>query len=236
MTTLNTEVASKAAAYGLPGVAVDGNDVVAVWAAMRQATARARARRGPDADRGEDLPHRRPSRGRPGDRLLPHAGGSRRLGDTLPRRYMPAPSRRRVRLLPSRALAAIEQRVDGVVSDALEFARNSPEPDPATVGRHVLAEPINPRAARHARVHRLDRHNRLARRRPRRDRRGDAPEPAHPLFRRRDRRTRRHLRAHQGPLAGVRRRPHGRHADLRAGLYRRRDRRLGHRHAHRSPT
>ena len=47
MTTLNTEVASKAAAYGLPGVAVDGNDVVAVWAAMREATARARAGEGP---------------------------------------------------------------------------------------------------------------------------------------------------------------------------------------------
>ena len=35
MATLNTEVASKAAAYGIPGVAVDGNDVLAVYAASR---------------------------------------------------------------------------------------------------------------------------------------------------------------------------------------------------------
>ena len=45
MATLNTEVASKAAAYGIPGVAVDGNDVVAVWAGD--------ARRGRARPRGE---------------------------------------------------------------------------------------------------------------------------------------------------------------------------------------
>ena len=151
MTTLNTEVASKAAAYGLPGVAVDGNDVVAVWAAMREAAARARARRGPDADRGQDLSHRRTSRRGPGDRFLPHAGGSRRLGE----RGAPSPSAgvvsSRTSAVPESTLAAIEQRVDDVVSDALEFARNSPEPDPATVGRYVLAEPINPPRRQRAR-------------------------------------------------------------------------------------
>src|SRR6185503_15121827 len=47
MATLNTEVASKAAAYGIPGVAVDGNDVLAVYAAMRQAVERARRGDGP---------------------------------------------------------------------------------------------------------------------------------------------------------------------------------------------
>ena len=36
--TLNPEIASKAASYGMPGVAVDGNDVLAVWTAMREAT------------------------------------------------------------------------------------------------------------------------------------------------------------------------------------------------------
>src|SRR5688572_26317596 len=41
MTTLNTEVATKAAAYGIPGVAVDGNDVIAMWETMRVATERA---------------------------------------------------------------------------------------------------------------------------------------------------------------------------------------------------
>ena len=47
MTTLNAEVASKAAAYGIPGVAVDGNDVLAVLRAARDAVERARCGDGP---------------------------------------------------------------------------------------------------------------------------------------------------------------------------------------------
>ena len=45
--TLNPEIATKAASYGMPGVAVDGNDVLAVWPAMSEATERARRGDGP---------------------------------------------------------------------------------------------------------------------------------------------------------------------------------------------
>ncbi len=45
--TLNPEIATKAASYGMPGVAVDGNDVFAVWLAMKEATERARSGKGP---------------------------------------------------------------------------------------------------------------------------------------------------------------------------------------------
>ncbi len=40
-------VADRAEAYGLPGEIVDGNDVIAVWDAVRRATERARAGQGP---------------------------------------------------------------------------------------------------------------------------------------------------------------------------------------------
>src|SRR5262245_27019464 len=40
--TLNPEIATRAAAYGIPGVAVDGNDVLAIYDAMGQAVHRAR--------------------------------------------------------------------------------------------------------------------------------------------------------------------------------------------------
>src|SRR5690606_23545711 len=40
-------VASRAAAYGFPGVTVDGDDVLAVYAAFREAAARARGGEGP---------------------------------------------------------------------------------------------------------------------------------------------------------------------------------------------
>ena len=41
------DVASRAAAYGMPGVVVDGNDVIAVYDAAAEAVARARAGKGP---------------------------------------------------------------------------------------------------------------------------------------------------------------------------------------------
>jgi pyruvate dehydrogenase E1 component alpha subunit/2-oxoisovalerate dehydrogenase E1 component alpha subunit len=45
--TATATLAEKAAAYGMPGVRVDGNDVEAVWRAAAEAVARARAGEGP---------------------------------------------------------------------------------------------------------------------------------------------------------------------------------------------
>jgi 2-oxoisovalerate dehydrogenase E1 component alpha subunit len=45
--TASASIAVKAEAYGMPGVRVDGNDVLAVYAAAKQAVARARAGHGP---------------------------------------------------------------------------------------------------------------------------------------------------------------------------------------------
>ena len=50
-----------------------------------------------DADRGQDLPHRRPPRGRPGGRHLPDPGGDRRLGQARPDRDVPPAGGRGVR-------------------------------------------------------------------------------------------------------------------------------------------
>src|SRR2546427_9064495 len=45
--THSKTIAQKALAYGLPGIQVDGNDVLAVYAASREAVERARAGDGP---------------------------------------------------------------------------------------------------------------------------------------------------------------------------------------------
>jgi 2-oxoisovalerate dehydrogenase E1 component alpha subunit len=45
--TAATTIAAKAEGYGMPGVRVDGNDVLAVYSAARQAVERARSGRGP---------------------------------------------------------------------------------------------------------------------------------------------------------------------------------------------
>ena len=142
--TLNPEIASRAAAYGMPGVAVDGNDVFAVWLAMREATARARAGKGPTLIEAKTY------------RVVGHHEGDPVVGTYRTQQEVDAWIRRdpidmfRKRLVEdfgvadAADLADIEAHVEKVVQAALAFARNAPEPDPSSVRRHVYADPINP--------------------------------------------------------------------------------------------
>lgn len=145
--TLNPEIATKAASYGMPGVAVDGNDVFAVWLAMKEATERARSGRGPTLIEAKTY------------RTVGHHEGDPVIGTYRTQEELDAWIKRdpidmfRKKLIEdygiadAAALAAIEARIEKVVEEALSFARNSPEPDPATVRLHVFADPINPPAA-----------------------------------------------------------------------------------------
>lgn len=141
--TLNPEIASKAAAYGIPGVAVDGNDVIAVLEVARVAVARARAGEGPTLIEAKTY------------RTVGHHEGDPVTGTYRTQEEVDAWQKRDpIALFRSRLLAdfgfadgdldAIDARVEDVASDALAFARAGAEPDPSTVSRHVYAEPINP--------------------------------------------------------------------------------------------
>jgi len=142
--TLNPEIASKADSYGMPGVAVDGNDVFAVWLAMKEASERARAGLGPTLIEAKTY------------RTVGHHEGDPVIGTYRTQEEVDAWIKRdpidmfRKRLVEDYGLATpddladIEAHIDKVVQEALEFARNSPEPDPSTVRRHVYANPINP--------------------------------------------------------------------------------------------
>ena len=72
------DVADRAESYGFDGVAINGNDVLAVYQATQGALARARERRRADAHRVQDLPLARPLGARQG--VLPHATKSWRCG------------------------------------------------------------------------------------------------------------------------------------------------------------
>jgi 2-oxoisovalerate dehydrogenase E1 component len=145
--TLNPEIATRAAAYGIPGVAVDGNDLLAVWQVMQDATQRARSGDGPTLIEVKTY------------RVVAHHEGDTVVGGYRSQAEVDSWTRRdpirmvRERWLLGTGLAtaeqidAIEERVKAQVAAAIEFARNSPEPDPATVDRHIYAEPINPPAA-----------------------------------------------------------------------------------------
>lgn len=142
--TLNTEIASKAASYGIPGVAVDGNDVFAVWLAMKEAAERARAGEGPTLLECKTY------------RTVGHHEGDPVVGtyrtqeeiDAWVKRDPVDMFRRRLvdeyRIATPEDLADIEAHIEKVVQEALDYARNSPEPDPSTVRRHVYAMPLNP--------------------------------------------------------------------------------------------
>ncbi len=145
--TLNPQIANRAAAYGIPGVAVDGNDVLAVWAAMRDAAGRARAGQGPTLIEAKTY------------RIVGHHEGDPVTGTYRTQQEVDEWSRRcpvatyRARLIewlgrPVAAdLDAMDERVREQVDHALEFARRSPEPDPATVFGHVFDAALNPPAA-----------------------------------------------------------------------------------------
>ena len=62
--TAASALVDKAVGYGMPGVRVDGTDVLAVYEATAEAVERARARGWPDVHRGRDLPVRAARDGR----------------------------------------------------------------------------------------------------------------------------------------------------------------------------
>ncbi len=144
LATRNPDVASRAAAYAIPGVGVDGNDVLAVWAAMRDAAARARAGQGPTLIEARTY------------RTVGHHEGDPLFGTYRSKEEVEQWKQRdpitlfRKKLCEEMKMAtiadldAIDARVDEEVRDAVEFGRTSPEPDPASVNRHVFASPLNP--------------------------------------------------------------------------------------------
>ena len=86
--TASATFADKAIAYGMPGVRVDGNDVLAVYQAAKEARERAVAGHGPDAHRDRHVPPgpplvvRRPQ-------ALPGAGAARGVAEEGPDRPLP---------------------------------------------------------------------------------------------------------------------------------------------------
>ncbi|MCC6456604.1 MAG: thiamine pyrophosphate-dependent dehydrogenase E1 component subunit alpha [Caldilineaceae bacterium] len=129
-------MADRAVAYGIPGLIVDGNDVEAVYAVTKEAVARARAGGGPTLIECKTM------------RMLGHAihDGA----EYVPRELLEAWEKRDPVVLFERRLLEqgiadeaeideIKHRCEVEVADAIEFAEQSPMPDPATVSDGVYA-------------------------------------------------------------------------------------------------
>ena len=130
-------IADRAAGYGIPGVIVDGNDVEAVYAATCAAVERARGGGGPTLIEAKTM------------RMLGHAihdGAEYVPRELLAEWEQRDPVAALERKLVERGhtdadeLAEIGQRCEVEVADAIQFAEDSPLPDPADVERGVYAE------------------------------------------------------------------------------------------------
>jgi pyruvate dehydrogenase E1 component alpha subunit len=129
-------VADRASAYAMPGVALDGNDLPAVTAATRVAVTRARSGGGPSLIECKTY------------RLRGHSKSDRNLYRTKEeieawRKRDPILRLQGELIAHGRfeadELADIEKDAQAQIEAALEFAKASPDPDPAELTRDVYA-------------------------------------------------------------------------------------------------
>ncbi len=135
------DVAERAAGYGIPGVVVDGSDVLACYAAARDAVARARAGDGPSLIEAKVM------------RLTAHSSDDQqtkyRSEDelTAERGRDPLPHfREQLRdagVLTEAIEARLTSEIEAAVNDATDYAEAQPDPDAATGTRYVYAEDVD---------------------------------------------------------------------------------------------
>lgn len=123
--------------HGIPGVRIDGNDVVAVYRAAQEAVTRARNGGGPTLLECRSYRWR----GHVGATWDMDVGVKRKdeLKEWLPKDPV---ARARARLMdlavPERAFDQMEQEIRAEVEEAVLFARQSPYPDQSELLRHVF--------------------------------------------------------------------------------------------------
>ena len=131
----NENLASRAAAYGMPGVVVDGNDVEAVYQAAGEAIARARQREGPTLIEAQTYRLCGHSRSDPRTYRSKEEEAAWQLRDPI---SSLAVRLKQIGAATEGSLVAVEQEVTAVVDDAVAFAEESPLPEPMEALDHVF--------------------------------------------------------------------------------------------------
>jgi len=130
------DVAIRAQAYGMPGQIVDGNDLLAVKAAVAEAAERARGGAGPELI--EAKTYRYLGHSKSDQREYRTEEEERFWHDRDPIKLFAAKLREQ-QLLDDAGLARIDADVKRQVDEALEFALQSAEPDPEGMEGWVFA-------------------------------------------------------------------------------------------------
>jgi len=129
-------VADRAAAYGIPGVMVDGNDVLVVYEAARKAVERARAGKGPTLIECKTYRHKGHSRVDSG-KYRPKEEVEEWLGKDPVKRFRQAMLGNGI--LTQTELEHVEKEVADEVADAVKFALDSPYPEGKEALENVYA-------------------------------------------------------------------------------------------------
>jgi len=136
-----SDIAIRGQAYGMPGIAVDGNDVCAVYRAAREAAARARAGLGPTLL--ECKTYRWEGHVVGEEAML--AGKEYRSAEDLAQWKLKCPIERLATALKeagaatAQELAEIDSRVEGELEDAVTYARQSEQADPTEAFTDLFA-------------------------------------------------------------------------------------------------
>jgi pyruvate dehydrogenase E1 component alpha subunit len=135
--TSQPEIFKKASVFGMPGIEVDGMDVLAVRTVAQEAIARARAGEGPTLIecltyrfRGHSLADPDELRSKTEKETWLARDPLKRLASYLVEKQ----------LADEEELKAIDRKIQASIEDAVKFALESPEPDPSELYRYVFAE------------------------------------------------------------------------------------------------
>ncbi|HLY63067.1 MAG TPA: thiamine pyrophosphate-dependent dehydrogenase E1 component subunit alpha [Terriglobia bacterium] len=131
------DLSARAAGYAMPGTTIDGNDVLAVYAAVRQAVERARAGQGPSFIECKTI------------RMTGHSAHD--AAEYVPPRLLQAGAKsdpiRRLekfmqskRLLTPQRIQEIESTIQKEIDDAVAFAESKPMPNGADALQGVYCE------------------------------------------------------------------------------------------------
>jgi pyruvate dehydrogenase E1 component alpha subunit len=126
------QVSDRAAAYGMPGVTVDGNDVIAIYKAVQAAAKRARDGNGPTLIEAVTY------------RWRGHSKSDRQLYRTRDevKEWMekdPIPRFAKLLNVGDEEFKKIQAQAKEEIRKAVEFAEASPEPDVATILEGIYA-------------------------------------------------------------------------------------------------
>ncbi|HSM80909.1 MAG TPA: pyruvate dehydrogenase (acetyl-transferring) E1 component subunit alpha [Nodosilinea sp.] len=135
--TSQPEIYKKASVFGMPGVEVDGMDVMAVRAVAEEAVARARAGEGPTLIEALTYRFRGHSLADP-DELRSKAEKEAWLARDPIKRFEAYLLEHG--LTDEAALKGVRDRIQTTIDDALTFAEDSPEPSPDDLYKYIFAD------------------------------------------------------------------------------------------------